>query len=270
MKFALTLVVFLLLFVLFIRLIENKSIFFPSKFPAGYWQPEAFGLTVRDCFFKTADGVRLHGWFVKNDSAAATLIWCTGNAGNISDRLDNLARLAKLPISVFIFGYRGYGKSEGTPDEEGVYQDALAAYDYVATLPEVNSDKIVLFGQSLGGAVAVDLATKRKPAGLILEATFTSAGDMAKLAFGGLPLGMIIKTKFDSVKKVAQVHTPVLVIHGDRDGTVPLQLGRQLFAAANVPKEFYEIAGADHNDTYIVGGQAYFDRISRFIDNSIK
>lgn len=264
MKFAVTLFVFILLFILLIRLAENKLIFFPSKFPAGYWQPEAFGLAVRDCYFKTADGVQLHGWFVKNDNAIATLIWCTGNAGNISDRLDHLARLVKLPINVFIFGYRGYGKSAGSPDEEGVYQDALAAYDYLRSLPEVQSNKIILFGQSLGGAVAVDLATKRPAAGLILESTFTAAADMAWAAYG-LPLHLIIKTKFQSIKKIKQINIPVLMIHGDRDRTVPLRLGQKLFDAANEPKEFYEIAGADHNDTYIIGGPAYFAKLWDFI-----
>lgn len=269
MKFVLTLILFLLLFILLIRLAENKLIFFPTKFPIGYWQPEASGLDVRDCYFKTADGVQLHGWFVKNDPAAATLLWCTGNAGNISDRLDNLARLAKLPINIFIFGYRGYGKSAGAPDEAGVYRDALAAYDYLLTLPEVQSDKIILFGRSLGGAVAVDLATQRPAAGLILESTFTSAADMAWAAYG-LPLGLVIKTKFDSLNKIRQIHLPLLMIHGSRDRTVPIRLGRKLLDAANEPKKFYEITGADHNDTYIVGGPAYFKKLWDFISRVVE
>ncbi len=264
MKFAAALVVFILLFILLIRLAENKLIFFPTKYPIGYWQPQAFGLNLRDCFFKTTDGVQLHGWFLQHDTAAATLLWCTGNAGNISDRLDNLSRLSRLPINVFIFGYRGYGKSAGSPNEEGVYLDALAAYDFLLTLPEVQPDKIILFGRSLGGAVAIDLATKRPAAGLILESTFTSAADMAWAAYG-LPLHLIIKTKFDSVNKIQQIHLPLLMIHGERDRVVPLRLGRKLFDAANPPKEFYEIAGADHNDTYIIGGPAYFAKLWDFI-----
>jgi hypothetical protein len=265
MKFALTLVIFLILFVLFLRLVENRMVFFPSKYPQGYWRPEAFGLNLEDCYFVTTDGVRLHGWFLKNDNATATFLWCTGNAGNISDRLDNLARLSRLPLNVFIFGYRGYGKSEGSPSEDGVYLDALAAHDYLATRKDVDADNIILFGRSLGGAVAVDLATKRNVRGLILESTFTSAADMAKSSFAGLPLGRVIRTKFRSIEKIPQIKVPLLVIHGARDRTVPFALGLRLFDAANEPKELYEISAADHNDTYTVGGQAYFDKLRNFV-----
>ncbi|HEX9652278.1 MAG TPA: alpha/beta hydrolase [bacterium] len=269
MKFILALLIFFLVFVLFLRLVENRLIFFPSKFPQGYWHPEAFGLDVRDCYFAAADGVQLHGWFLKNENAVATLLWCTGNAGNVSDRLDNLSQLSNLPLNVFIFGYRGYGRSDGSPDENGVYLDALGAYDYLLGLPQVRRERIIIFGRSLGGAVAVDLASKRPAAGLILESTFTSARDMAKSTFGVIPLQFIIKTKFDSVRKIKQINIPLLMIHGDVDRTVPLKLGRELFLAANEPKEFYEIAGADHNDTYIVGGTTYFRKLLHFVNQVI-
>jgi hypothetical protein len=257
--------IFLLSIIFLLRLFENQFIYFPVKYPGGYWQPETFGVQVEDCYFNAADGVRLHGWLATHEKPIATLLWCTGNAGNISHRLDNLARLVKLPINVFIFGYRGYGRSEGSPNENGVYLDALAAYDYLASRPDIDRNKIVLFGRSLGGSVAVDLATKRPCAGLILESTFTSAQDMAKSSFGFIPVHLFIKTKFDSINKINRLHVPLLLIHGSQDRTVSIRLGKKLFAAANEPKEFYEIAGADHNDTYIVGGQAYFNRLLDFL-----
>ncbi|MFQ5753142.1 MAG: alpha/beta hydrolase [bacterium] len=270
MKYLLTLLIIIVLFILFIRLIENKFIYFPFKYPRGYWQPEAFGLQVEDCYFKTADGLRLHGWFVSHENALATLIWCHGNAGNITDRLDNLAKFAKLPLNIFIFDYRGYGKSAGSPDEKGIYLDAEAAYDYLISKKNMDSKKIILFGRSLGGAVAVDLATRRTCAGLILESTFTSANDMAKSAFGFIPVYLIIKTKLNSIAKIPHIQVPLLVFHGTRDRTVPIRFGRKLFHAAPEPKEFYEIQGADHNDTYLVGGQSYFDKLLEFIQQTVQ
>jgi fermentation-respiration switch protein FrsA (DUF1100 family) len=265
MKLLITILIIISFFALFIRLFENKFIFFPFKYPRGYWHPEVFGLQAEDCYFKTADGNQLHGWFFPKDGARATLLWCHGNAGNITDRLDNLAKLTKLPVNIFIFDYRGYGRSQGSPDEKGIYLDAEAAYDYLTSRKDVEQDKIILFGRSLGGAVAVDLATKRPCAGLILESTFTSAKDMAKSAFGFIPVYWIIKTKLNSIDKISKIRVPILFLHGTEDRTVPIKLGRRLYEAANGLKEFYQIQGADHNDTYIIGGQPYFDKLFEFI-----
>jgi len=264
-KFLLTLVLLFVVFLLLIRTFENRIVFVPFKYPQGYWHPEAFGLELADCTFEAADGVTLHGWYLQQDSAAATLLWCHGNAGNISDRLDNMARLAKLPLNIFIFDYRGYGKSQGSPNEQGVYLDAVAAYDYLTGEKGVNPSGLFIFGRSLGGAVAVDLAAKRDCAGLILESTFSSGTDMARSMFGFIPVHLVTQIKFDSISKIRNIHVPILFLHGTRDRTVPFKLGKKLFEAANEPKEFYEIAGADHNDTYVVGGQAYFERFRKFV-----
>ncbi|MFQ5865076.1 MAG: alpha/beta hydrolase [bacterium] len=270
MKYIIFITIVIVSFALLIRLFENKFIFFPFKYPQGYWHPEVFGLQVEDCYFRTADGCQLHGWFFPKDSALATFLWCHGNAGNITDRLDNLAKLSKLPINVFIFDYRGYGRSEGSPNETGIYLDAEAAYDYLISRKDVEPDKIILFGRSLGGAVALDLATKRACAGLILESTFTSAKDMAKSAFGFIPAHLIIKSKFDSIEKISKIQVPILFLHGTSDRTVPFKLGRRLHEAANNPKEFYQIQGADHNDTYIVGGQPYFNQLLEFSRQTLR
>ncbi|NIR47512.1 alpha/beta hydrolase [candidate division KSB1 bacterium] len=269
-KIVFTLILVLIIFSVFIRLFENSFIYFPAKYPDGFWQTETFGLKVEDCYFTTADGVRLHGWLLTNENAVATLLWCHGNAGNIAGRLDNLAKLKALPVNVFLFDYRGYGKSEGQPNEKGVYRDAVAAYDYLVSRPNIDPDTIIPFGRSLGGAVAVDLATKRACAGLILESTFTTAKDMAKSAFGPIPVHWFIKTEFNSIEKIGQIRVPLLVLHGTEDTTVPFKLGRQLFEAANNPKEFYEIQGADHNNTYFRGGKDYFHKFEKFITRAVR
>jgi len=265
MKIVWTIIILLVAFFVFIRVIENKLIFFPFKYPQGYWQPETFGLKVEDVIFEAPGGVKLHGWFVKNDSAKTTLLWCHGNAGNVTDRLDNLTKFQRLPANVFIFDYRGYGKSEGSPSEAGVYFDAEAAYDFLLSAKGIKPKELIIFGRSLGGAIAIDLATKKPCRKLVLESTFTSAADMAKEMFGAIPVQWVVKSGFDSISKIKKLELPVLFFHGNRDGVVPFELGRQLFEAANEPKDFYEIEGAGHNDTYIVGGDAYFEKFREFL-----
>ncbi len=266
-RIAIAIAVGLALWLVIIMIFEEQMIYFPSKYPDGYWNPEAYGVNAEDCFFTTEDGVRLHGWFVGGDSIPVTLLWFHGNAGNITHRLENIRLLHELGISVFIIDYRGYGKSEGNPDEEGIYRDAVAAYDYLVSRKDVHSDSIVFFGRSLGTAVAIDLALKRKARGLILESAFTNAKDMASEMFPLPVVQYVVRSKFNSLEKIRQIHAPLLTIHGNRDSIVPIELGRRLFEAANDPKSFYEIEGADHNDTYIVGGKPYFSAISKFLES---
>lgn len=249
-----------------IVLFEEKFIYFPSQFPHGNWQPETYGLKAEDCFFVTTDSVRLHGWFFRVDNAKATLLWCHGNAGNITHRLDNISKLLPLGIDVFIFDYRGYGKSEGQPSEEGIYNDALAAYDYLTRMRGVDSSSVILFGRSLGAVVAIQVAAKRTCRGLIVESGFSSAKDMARELFSVVPVHLFLESKFDAISKISAIHVPVLFVHGTNDRTVPIHLGKKLFEQANEPKSFYEIPGADHNDTYVVGGHEYFLRLGQFID----
>ncbi|MFQ5799535.1 MAG: alpha/beta hydrolase [Bacteroidota bacterium] len=263
-----------------IMIFEEQMIYFPAKYPEGNWQPRASGMNLEDCFFTTEDGVRLHGWFYPAQGARPeklplrpltgtrfTLLWCHGNAGNITHRLENLRLLHELGINVFIFDYRGYGKSEGDPNEEGIYRDAVAAYDYLMTRKDIQPDWIVLFGRSLGTAVAVDLALKRKARALILESAFTTAKDMANEIFPLPIVQFVIRSSFDSLKKIRKIPAPILFIHGNQDRTVPIELGRKLFEVANQPKSFYEIDSADHNDTYIVGGKPYFEEIRKFLES---
>ena len=174
-------------------------------------------------------------------------------------------------MSVFIFDYRGYGRSDGSPSEQGMYLDAEAALEYLGKRQGAGGDNgLVYFGRSLGGAVAVEMATRHQPKALILESPFTSVGAMARrthpLLSSFLPVGAVVRSKFDSLSKIGSVQSPVMVMHGDRDEIVPLDMGRQLFDAANEPKRFYTIENAGHNDTYLAGGNAYFDALASFLD----
>ena len=261
------------LFILYAVLLvgcEKKIIFHPAKYPEGYWDPASLGLQVRDVYFQSDDGVKLHGWFVASPNARATLLWFHGNAGNLSHRLDNIQRLLPLNLNIFIFDYRGYGRSEGEPDEKGIYKDSQAAYNKVLELEGVSVESLFLFGRSLGGICAVETALNNKAQGLILESVFTSASDMSRKIFPLIPLGWAIRSKLDAIGKVSQLTMPKLFLHGNRDEIVPFDLGRKLFDAASEPKTFYTIEGAGHNDTYIMGGRDYFSALDGFISETLK
>jgi hypothetical protein len=279
-------VVFALLFVGFlVRTFENRLIFYPFRYPAGDWRPEDSGLIVEDCRFAAEDGVDLHGWFAESlgwsgsrtaggplsaaesgamRTAPLTLLWFHGNAGNITHRTENMMLLTDRGINVFIFDYRGYGRSGGDPSEAGIYKDGLAAYDYLVNTRGIPSQSIVLFGRSLGAAVAVEVGIMRPARGIILETPFTDAREMARVLLPVIPAGLFLRSQFDNIGKIGGIRAPLLIVHGDRDEIVPYRLGRKLFDAAREPKSFYTIPGSGHNDTYLVGGEAYFRALQNF------
>jgi uncharacterized protein len=247
--------------------LERTFVCFPEKPHAG--RPEDYGLKARDLYFETRDKIKLHGWLFVQDPQAPFLLWCHGNAGNISHRLDNIARLQEAGLNVFIYDYRGYGKSEGSLSEEGFYRDGEAAWETLLREGPVPPSRVVLFGRSLGCAMAADLAVKVPAAGLILESGFPHLGAMAKVHYPFVFSERFLSGRFDALSRLKQVKMPVIVVHGDRDATVPIRLGRRLFEAAPEPREWYEIRGADHNDTYVVGGEEYFRKIRKTIDRWI-
>ncbi len=264
MLFLLPLAVGLLLGILLILLFENSVVYHPIKYSEGMWNTSLLDLPIEECTFTTSDGLKLHGWFLPNDSATTTLLWLHGNAGNIIHRLDQLRMFRSLECNIFIIDYRGYGRSEGEPSEEGLYLDAVAAYDYLESRSAVQQTRIFVYGQSLGSAVAVDLATKRNCDGLILESSLTNAKDMAKEMFPWFPLHLFIRSRFDSETKIKSLHIPLLFVHGSDDDIIPISHGKKLFDSANEPKQFYEIPGAGHNDCYVVGGMEYIFRMKKF------
>ncbi|TAJ25863.1 MAG: alpha/beta hydrolase [Nitrospirae bacterium] len=228
------------------------------------------GIPLEEVWFQAEDGPRLFGWYVEARGTGAVLLWCHGNAGNIIHRLENLVELYRLGLSVFIFDYRGYGRSNGTPSEEGLYADALAAYTYVTETRRMAPQRLVLFGRSLGAAVAVELASRQPAAGLILESPFPSVAAVVRHYYGGLPLHWFLGARFNLADRLKQISIPVLVVHGDRDEVIPIELGRQVFEAAQEPKSFYPVPGAGHNDLYLVGGRAYFQRLKQFVETVVR
>ncbi len=242
----------------------EKQIFFPD--PYLYCTPAEEGLTYEDLWFETSDNVRLHGWLVPAPSSPALLLFCHGNAGNISHRVDNIRRLYDIGLSVLIFDYRGYGHSGGRITEAGFYLDAEAAYDLARKRADASGLKLVIFGRSLGGIAAVHLAASRSCDGVILESTFTHMAAMAREHFP-LPVPeSLLRDKLNSLDRIDRVTAPVLFFHGDCDDIVPFRLGQELYQATKAPKEFVTLAGAGHNDTYFVGGSEYFRKFRSFID----
>jgi fermentation-respiration switch protein FrsA (DUF1100 family) len=225
---------------------EESLLFFPDKYPAGDWNPA--GLTVEEASFQAADGTRLHGWFVPHENPRAVVLFAHGNAGNITGREDVLRALHRLGVAVLAFDYRGYGRSQGSPTEAGVLADGRAARTWLAKRVGIPESDIVLMGESLGGAVAVQLAAEAPARGLVLENTFSSVPDVATYHYPWLPVKQLMRTRFDSAAAIANYHGPLLQAHGDADTIVPLQIGRRLFEAANEPKRLVVIPGGDHND----------------------
>ena len=242
----------------------EKQIFFPD--PYLFCTPAEAGLAYEDVWFDASDGVRLHGWLVPAPSSPALLLFCHGNAGNISHRVDNIQRLHDIGLSVLIFDYRGYGRSKGRITEAGFFLDAEAAYEVAKDHAIPGGLKLVIFGRSLGGVAAVHLAAGRSCDGVILESTFTHMAAMAKEHFP-LPVPeALLRNKLNALDRIGEVTAPVLFFHGDRDDIVPLRLGQELYDATKAPKEFVTLVGAGHNDTYLIGGMEYFRKFRSFID----
>jgi len=245
-----------------IFIFQSRLIYFPEKTVAV--TPDAIGLAYEHVNFTAADGARLSGWFIPSEKHRAVLLFCHGNAGNISHRLESIHIFHSLGLSVFIFDYRGYGSSEGKTTEQGTYRDAEAAWNYLINEKEYSPSEIITFGRSLGGAVAAWLAQNNTPMALILESTFTSAKDLGAEIFPFLPVRWLSRFSYDAVRYLRSVKSPVLIIHSRNDDIVPFKNGKRLFETANNPKEFLEISGS-HNDGFIISGDRYIDGINSFI-----
>ncbi len=234
-------------------------------YPTSRWMmtPADLGLEAEDVFLTPEPGVQLHGWFFPRSKPLATLLFCHGNAGNVSHRLENVAHLLQTGFQVLLFDYRGYGHSSGRPSEQGLYRDAATAWAHLVERADTAGAPRIIFGRSLGGAVAIDLATRAEADALIVESTFTSVHTMARLL---LPFPLPpLPVEYDSLSKIGRLNMPLLVLHGERDELIPFAEGQALFEAAAEPKAWHPISGAGHNDTYLVGGDAYFHRLATFV-----
>jgi len=245
---------------------QPAMVFYPSAELVA--TPAEWGLAYEEVKLTTSDGVSLNGWYLPQPGSKRTLLFFHGNAGNISHRGDSLRIFHRLGLNVLIIDYRGYGKSEGSPSEEGFYRDAEAAWRYLTEVRKVPAEKIVLFGRSLGGAVAARLAEKKEPAGLILESTFTSAAEMARTVFPVLSRLTLLRYEFDSLQALPSIHAPVLVIHSPDDEIIPYALGEKLYQAADKPKRFLRLKG-DHNGGFLQSQPAYEQALHDFLAEAV-
>lgn len=253
----------------FVLFAERSFIYFPMKAFDDPASVRASGF--EDVYLTAEDGTRIHGLFLPSPAAKVTVLISHGNAGNISHRMERALLFREwLEANVLLYDYRGFGLSEGQPDEPGTYQDGRAAYRHLVDSRGIPPEQIVLFGESLGCAVTVELATSHRSAAVVLEAPFTSVPDMSRLVFPMLPVGAFIKNRYDNLSKIGRLRTPLLVMHGDRDEVVPFWMGERLFAAAAEPKRFFKIVGAGHNDTYIAGGDAYRNALVQFVRENVR
>ncbi len=245
-------------------LIEQQLMYFPSSVIQN--TPADAGLDYEDVRLTAEDGTDIHGWFIPGERDI-TWLWFHGNAGNIGDRVGLIQELrAETGVSIFILSYRGYGDSSGSPGESGFYRDAEAAREYLEDHPQVDPDRIVYFGRSIGSAVAVELAARRAPAGLVLESPFPSMRWLARQVYSWLPVWPFLHEQFPVEERASGIEAPALVIHGSDDEIVPVSGGERVAETLAGETDMYIVDGAHHNDVPLVGGPAYYQRIRDFLD----
>ena len=245
---------------------DSALIYYPSRFPEGNWQTQGRGpCVVEDVYFSADDGVKTHGWLLKNAASDKILVYYHGNAGSIADRYEWGCQLTQAGVSVLMVEYRGYGRSEGKPGEQAFYRDSEAVWSWLTTTAGYSPKNIILYGKSLGGAVATDLATRHQPGALILQSTFTSIPDMAKKIIPGVP-GFLVPTKMASIKKVPKLTCPIVVVHSHHDEIVPFAMGKELAAKAPNLFRFLEFQGYGHNDLVMGRGHEIVASFKALVD----
>jgi len=238
----------------------NSLLYFPSR--EIHETPAAVGLAFRDLAIETGDGERLHAWWIPTGSPSlGHVLLCHGNAGNIGDRVPHAELLSAAGFDVLLFDYRGYGRSTGRPDERGTYRDARAARGALLHQPDVDASRILYLGESLGGAVALDLALEHPPRGLVLQSTFTGVRDMARLHYRLVPRALV-PDAYSSLGRIRGLRAPLLILHGERDEIVPPSHGRALLEAAPEPKRMHVFPDVGHNDFVPLAGPAYAEVIA--------
>ena len=247
---------------LWLRLNEPRLIYFPERGIA--MTPQQHGMKYEDVWLTTADGVRLNGWFMpSNNPSGLTVLLLHGNAGNISHRFEKYAIFHQLGWDVFALDYRGYGNSAGEPDETGLYLDARTAYRYLVEQRGVDPHKLVIYGESLGVAVAVDLLSQVAAAGLVLEEGFTSAPDAGQEMYPFLPMRWLMRTQYNALGKIGRIHAPLLIFHSSEDEFFSMQHAQKLLVAASAPKELVELRGG-HNEAFMLSAEVYRNALRHF------
>jgi fermentation-respiration switch protein FrsA (DUF1100 family) len=241
--------------------LQARLIYLPTAVLEG--SPRDIGLAYDELHFTASDGVRLHGWWIPAQRARGALLFMHGNAGNISHRLESIRLFHGLGLDVLIFDYRGYGRSEGYPSEQGTYRDALAAWDTLLARGAA-AGRTVLFGRSLGGAIAAQLATEVEPAALIVESSFTSATNLAAELYPWLPARSLLRHRYDTLDRLRDVDCPLLIVHSEEDELIPYAHSVALFAQAREPKQFLKIAGT-HAAGFSTTGESYRKGLDDFL-----
>lgn len=251
---------------LYLYLSQSRLLYYPNE-PSRTIEttPADIGLPFDPVQLTTRDGIQLHAWFVPVQAPRGTLLFSHGNAGNISHRLDSVSLFHSLGLNVLIYDYRGYGESEGTPTEAGTYLDVQAAWDHLLEARMIAPQEIIIFGRSLGVAIAAKLASQVPSAGVILESGFTSVADMAASLYPWLPgVRPLVRNRYDNLEKIEQISSPLLVVHSREDEVIPYSHGEQLFARAKEPKQFMELHGS-HNDAYQLSHETYTKTLQQFL-----
>lgn len=246
--------------------IQDSMLYFPEK--EIQHTPKNINLEYSEIYFETEDGITISGWYIPAKNEKGVLLFCHGNAGNISHRLDSIKIFHNLSLSVLIFDYRGYGKSNGKPSEKGTYLDAEAAWNYLVNVKQKPPEEIILFGRSLGGAVAAEIALTKNPAGLIIESSFTSVPELGSKLYPWLPVKLISKFSYSTIHKVGFIKCHKLIIHSPDDEMISFEHGKSLFENASPPKEFLIIRGG-HNEGFLTSGNIYGEGLKKFIEKCL-
>ena len=257
-----SLLLILLLVGSLLYLLQPGMVFFPYRELST--TPTEWGMAFEDVSIETRDGTRLHGWYIPHPGSGRVLLFFHGNAGNISHRRESVAIFHRLGLNVFMIDYRGYGHSQGKPSEAGLYEDARAAWQYLTVERGIEEANIILFGRSLGAAVASNLASEVQPGAVILESAFSSARDMANVILPALSYLTILRFTFDTTEHLRGVTSPLLVLHSPEDDIVPFRLGEKVYRAASQPKRFVVIEG-DHNSGFLRSQPHYEQALEQFI-----
>ena len=245
---------------------QSRGLYFPSAKSDA--DPGDLGIAYEEVEFSAADGVKLHGWFVPAATPVATLLFCHGNAGDISYRIPTLSLLNRMRMSTMIFDYRGYGVSEGKPDEQGTYLDAQGAWEYLTEQRGIPPAQIVIFGRSLGGPIAAHLARDTNPAALVIDSSFTSVPDRAAEMLWMFPVRLLCRFEYNTEEYLAAVHCPVMVMHARGDELIPFHHGEKLYDAANEPKQFL-LRGGGHNDALLTSSESVRETFVAFVASSV-
>ena len=249
-----------------VYIFQDRLVFFPER--RFVISPRELGMEYEDVFFRAEDGTELHGWFVPSANPRGVILYCHGNGGNISYRIDYLKTFASLGLSTFIFDYRGYGKSRGTPTEQGTHLDAQAAWRLLTQERKTPPREIVLYGESLGGAIAARLAREKTPGALVLHSAFTSLPDVAADVYPFLPARLLSRYRYNTLSHVAEVKCPVLIIHSKDDEIVSYRHGLKLSAAVSDGGDFLELRG-DHNTGFMTSMETYRSGLDAFLERAL-